>query len=520
MKLAIGLSRFAKPKRFVRIYLLIFVLVFLIITGFAYQNKALSLHFVDEENNFFLGKQLLVGDKLYSEQFSNHQPLAPIVSSAIQGVTEPNSIFLLVKRHREFVILYSAVWSAFLVLRFGWPLLLFVIIYELNKIFLLGNLFLAEALIIYPFVYIMSFVLFKAGGPQWPELVLLGASFALIFFLLAPLWPLIFLLFLALLFQSKKRFTTLKFVSIGALPILIISFLFSSIPDYFYQSIFINLKYFPIATFALTPISLLKSFFAPLLSFFVSGEQGRHTLTITQALSLFLLINIFLLLRKRKFYLVISLIFILFLSNLRYIEPGQEFYRGFHLLPWFSVLILLVVITNVYVFQNYYQNIIRFSLAIFFIVILGLSFNNARMNLFKKSDMTHDLYVNYSRQFSIGEAIKITSSGDRQNNQETLFVMPDEWLIYWQSGLKPPTKLNVWFGWMNNVPDLNREFNSMWSHNKPTYFYCDCDSINVVGYKEIIKHGKPSRLYVLVPKLQTLTREQISQLNFYGFTVN
>ena len=106
------------------------LLFFLLINGYFYQNKALALHFVDEEYNFVLGRQIIEGRKLYSEAFLNHQPLAPILSVPIQKITKPNSIFLLVKHHREAMIVYGILWLIFLYFRFGLAVLVFAPIFE------------------------------------------------------------------------------------------------------------------------------------------------------------------------------------------------------------------------------------------------------------------------------------------------------------------------------------------------------------------------------------------------------
>jgi hypothetical protein len=509
-------------KKFVSFVLLIFTFGFLVTTTFAYQNKSLSLHFVDEEHNFALGKWLLQGDRLYSDLFSNHQPLAHIGSAAIQTITEPNSIFLLVKRHREFMIGFSALFSLFLVWRFGWPLFIFVAIYEPTKIFLLGNLFLSEALIIYPLIFILSILFLGTKQLKRWESIFVGFSLASIVFLLAPTWPLAFVLFLIFLFRSENKIVFIKWLGLGIFPILFLVFWFSSISDYLYQSIFINLKYFIPPLYSTEPItiSLFKAFVAPVLSFFIQGDSS-HTSRIIQLLSLLLIINTSLLLKKRKFGLAILLIFILFLSNLRYIRPGQEYYRGFHLLPWYSTLIFLTSVSCFHLLQNYHQRLVSIFVAFFLLIILGISFNEARLNLYKRSNMALDYYVNYSNQFSIGEAVRIMSQR-QDTSREALFVMPDEWLVYWQSGLKPPSKLNVYYGWIDQTPELNSLFHEMFTKNLLTYFYCNCekDFKYLAQFQELKKDGKPSMLYVSPKKLETLNREQIEQLQYYGFSIN
>jgi hypothetical protein len=216
-----------------------------------------------------------------------------------------------------------------------------VIIYELTKLFLLGNIFLPESLVVYPLIWLLSiFFLGTKKLKQW-ELVLSGFSLSAVIFLLAPLWPLALMLFVLLLARSGDRFNTLKLVFLGGLPILALSFWVSSFLDYLHQAIYINLRYFvPLTSTEPLTTSLFKAFVAPVLSFFSQAESAP-TLRVIQMLSLLLIFNVFLLIKSRKFSLVIFSVLVLFLSNLRYIQPGQEYYRGFHLLPWFATLIFL-----------------------------------------------------------------------------------------------------------------------------------------------------------------------------------
>jgi hypothetical protein len=158
--------------------------------------------------------------------------------------------------------------------------------------------------------------------------------------------------------------------------------------------------------------------------------------------------------------------------------------------------------------------------------VIVVSFNEARTVIFKKIDMDRDFYINYSQQFNTAEAVKIMSTkNEKIFPNETLFVAPDEWLIYWQAGLKPPSRINSYYVWMDKVPELKLQLDEMFTKDIPTYFYCNCGEDFYVNkyiskYQELKKDGKATMLYVLPQKLKVLTQEQISQLQFYGFSVN
>jgi len=515
MQICIDFSQKLKRPTIILIFI---TLGFLLITGFFYQNKALSLHFVDEEHNFALGQFILFGDKLYADTFTNHQPLAFIFSAAIQKITHPNSIFLLVKRHREVMIVLSAVWSLFLVSKFGLLPLIFLIFYELTKIRLLGNLFLAESLVIYPLIYLLCLVFLREGKLNRVELLLAGFSFATIVFLFAPLAPLVFIIFLLLFYRQPDRFLAIIFILMGILPILIITFWFASFFYYFRYAIYFNLKYFIPQNFP-EPIfiTLIKAFSAPILAFFPKTVSSP-TLTIIRIFSLLLLLNTSLLLIKKKFYPVFISIFILSLTNLRFIEAGQEYYRGFHLLPWFATLIFLTVVTSFCILRKQYSIFIKAIIVLLLIVSTIPIFKQAQSDFFRKRDLAKDLYVNYSQQFTIGEAIRIMNA---QSSQETLLVLPDEWLVYWQSGLRPPFRVNSSYGWQ--LQELKSELDLMLTQNLPAYFYCKCQGYGLdntlMKYHELIKDGNRTQLYVLPSKLERLNRYQKDQLKFYGFEI-
>ena len=227
-----------------KILIILATLVVLLITSRSYQNQALSFHFVDEEDNLVLGKYLLQGEKLYEDLFSHHQPLSYVFSAGVQKLTSPNSIFLLIKRHREAVIFWAAAWSIFLVARFGLPMLLTVIIFEPLKIFLLGNLFLSESLVVYPLVYLLSWAFLSHHPPTKYESVFLGFCFILTWLLLAPLWPATIFLFGMLLWQKKLLISDLLPFFLGSLPLLAVSLLFMTPAAYFNDVFYINFKYY------------------------------------------------------------------------------------------------------------------------------------------------------------------------------------------------------------------------------------------------------------------------------------
>lgn len=503
-----------------KIIILFLGVLFLGITAFAYENKVFYIHFVDEEDNLVLGKYLREGEKLYSDLFSHHQPLAYIFSAGIQEVTDPNSLYLLTKRHREFIILYSIIWSGFFIYKFGFPLLLFTIIYELNKFYIFGNLFLSESLAVYPIIYIVSMVLIKEKDYSRKEMVFLGFCFSLAALLLAPLWPLLFVLLISVIYKIGKPFPrNLLTFFWGSLPLIILSIYFSSITKYFYNVFYINFKYYISITNNGTPlVSIIKSYLTPLISF-LPGAEITPLLSITQILSVIFMLYIAISIKMKKYRTSCFIVFLLGLANFRYIQPGKQFYEGFHLLPWFSLLILVISILFWKIMKNNKEGAIRISSAILITIAILASIYYSQNNLFEKRDMLNDQYINYSRQFDFGNAIKIMKADSHR-----LFVVPDEWLIYWQADIKHASYMVNYYMWMSSVPEIKNSIDDMFLNNPPEFFYCEpCNESSLQEYSKyqfIKKDGKSTKLLVLKDVVEGLSKKQIEELKFFNISLN
>lgn len=503
-------------------FILIVPIIFIIFLGFFYQRQSLSFHFVDEEDNIILGNFLLKGEKLYSDLFSQHQPLAYIGSTQIIKISEPNTLFLLIKRHREAVIAWSIFWAVILILRFKLIMVGTLLIYEPIKFLLFGNLFLSESLVIYPFLYILGWVFLENKQIIKWETFLLGICLGLSFFLLLPLWPILIVLTFLIYWKLKKT-VKLGWLGLlgGAMLPIILTLSYISISDYFFNAFYINIKYYiPMTSQEPMFKVLLNAFFAPIISLTI-WEGRSATLQIIQVLSVILLLNSFLLLKLKNYYLIILIFLILGLTNLRFVVPGKQLYSGFHILPWFIALILLTMTTIKFTLNQYHQLWWKISIAIFLIFSFLIIYKESSL-LFKTTDMNKDFYINYSRQADIGSAIKIM-----KNKNDNLFVAPDEWLIYYQAEIPHFSKMVNYYAWMSNVPEIKNPLQQKFTENLPVFFYCDKCQFGYFGleqffdnYQYIKKDGNATKLMVLKTKLKSLTDKQKSELNYYNFTVD
>lgn len=503
-----------------RILLLLAVIALFLLTGKAYQNQSLSFHFVDEEDNIVLGNYLLKGEKLYSDLFSHHQPLAYVFSAGVQKTTEPNTLYLLIKRHREAIIAWSFFWAVLLVWRFRLLMLLTLLIYEPLKIFLLGNLFLSESLVVYPLAYMLGWV-FLAKKLYLKEMILLGFCLSLSFLLLSPLWPLLGVLALYIFRKGRLgRAGWLGLLGGSAIPlILVINFI--SIPDYLFNAFYINFKYYiPMTSRDPLIFTTLKAFASPLLTF-INFQNNNATFQVARILSVVLVFSCIFLVKKGNWKLPLLSIVLLGFANIRFVPPGEQGYSGFHIIPWFIALIITTLVSVKLVWKSGVGKLGRLGLLGVLGLLAVIVIRESGQTLFQKKDIARDFYVNYSRQAEFGAAVKIMKgSGD------TLFVVPDEWLIYWQADIDHSSKMVNYYAWMSEVPEIKKPLHEIFAKNPPTYFYCDRCQFGYFGLEEFFpnfqrfkKDGKETNLLVLKEKVQDLSPEQKDKLKYYGFEV-
>jgi len=495
---------------------LIAALFILLFIGYTYHNKIFSIHFVDEEDNFILGKYLLEDQKLYSDLFSHHQPMGYIISAGYQSVTQPDNIYMLIKRHREFMIAWSFLWCALLLWKFRNKIILPLITFEITKFYLLGNLFLSESLAVYPVLYLTLLLFDNEIKPKKYEYVFTGFLMGLSGLLLAPIWP--FLVgYLILLFWLKKiKIKECFYLIGGGLVPVILSLPFIDIYYYFHNVFYINFKYYiPQSGEEKLPMSLIKSFLSPVTSLINDGRINSSGFAL-KIIAVFFFVSIGFLIKAKKYRLFIAALVLLTLSNIRYFAPGLQYYAGFHILVWYALFITIAF----YFYQDLIESLKTKYLKMILIAILlfGISaIIYSSKDLFSKNDIAHDYYVNYSEQFAYGEVIK-----GMKNEGDTLFVVPDEWLLYYQADIENNSKMVNFYGWMSLVWELNGYVTESFKTNPPTFFYCNCSEDYVYSYSpdyyQMVRDGSKTSLWIRSDKFKNLTESQKNKIRFFHFS--
>lgn len=439
-----------------------------------------SFHFVDEDEHFVVGSYLNQGYRLYTDLSANHQPLTYITSALTQKVLQPKTLFTLFKAGREAILLWSILGGVWLILQYGAIALPFILFFELTKVFLFGNLFLSESLVIYPLVAIVGEcyrLIFTSYQPKKWQIVSFGLANFLAIFNLLPL--IVALLFLDLIYiikiKQKRLFIFSLIVPIGLL------FVFINPLDYFRETIYYNWKYtLPFLSPQTENFKFLRFLIFPFLSFFVSKNSILNQWIIL--FSLVFISNLFVLIINNKnrfliwhltFYLLITLI------NNRNLVPGEMFYSGFHLLPWYAVFILFNLLNLQLIFNNKlkfkYLSLVILSVGSIYLMI------SPHMPYFEKIDKLKEHNTNFLSYYLIEKGIKILAKeGDR------IMVLPDETLVYWNSGVRPATKQIIYHSWEYGVPLLKTEMDKVLANNPPEFIYANFDRIGRADYRPVI----------------------------------
>lgn len=480
----------------------IIVLIFCFFAVFLFQRQnLLKPNFVDEQDNFVVAKNLIDGNKIYTNIFSHHQPGTYVLSGAIQKLTSPNLIETLIKRHRQFIIMWSIVWIAFIVWRFGFQMLGAMMILELVKNIYLGSLFLAESLIVAPMIYLV--LSFLENKLKKNEAFFWGLIAGIIGITLAPMWPVLALMILILVWRWRKEIKNILLMVGGGLLVLLTTFPFINIKGYFENAILINQKYYiSIAGGNNLIISTLKAMITPFL--YLKNGLNIPEVILIKLIILTLFITLIVLIKQKKWSKVILIWVILALSNLRNFELQKIFYDGFHLLIWIGLLIGIS-------FYHFRKKWWIFGL----LPAIYLLFLN-KSALITKPNYIQDFDIYYSRVFNMSEAIRVTKT-----NNDRLITMPDDVLEYWQAKIKPSGRFIFFYKWMTSVETLkNEQLNDFQS--KPEYLIIkNSEGLNLAeilkNYKNFSYRGsESSEFYIRSDVYKNFSKEKIDNLKYYG----
>ena len=482
-----------------------------------YRNHLYFLNFVDEDDNLVIGSFVAQGHKLYSDVFTQHPPLPFILSGSIQQVAHPESIRDVVKISRGFMIFWSAIWICLLLASFGWKGLLVAAFFELNKISLLGNLYLAESLVSYPAMYLTSYLL--SHDQYQLDLQFWFAAILVIFITLslAPLWPLMLFIVAWIVLhatQPKKALAIFSFLSAIA---GIVCWPFLNFSSFWTDVIVINSQYYiPLTTGISAFTSVFKAFFAPVYA--LLSSPSSQLLLVIQAASLALIFIVLTSLARKKYLSAALAVLILGLSSLRYINPGNTLYGAFHMQPWFGILLVVVIykLGDLYQCSKFFKSVA----VIFILSIFVFSLSNAKANLWDHRNSEADYVTHYTKSEQVRQAVSILSRGSTQ----TVWVEPVMYWPYWHTGAEPYSFMINYYAWMDRTPPLRERLTVSLDRELPTLVYLDSlPSLSLGAYLDqyvpILHDNHNFGLYLRADQVAKISDPQSKDLQASRFSI-
>lgn len=515
------IKAYPSKKYLSKIMLLLVIFIFFLLILKPVQRNVFNFPLRDEEDNIITGTWVFQDKKLYGDFYFQRQPVPTIISGALQRFTKPNTIYLLIKRHREFVLFYSFVWITLLTLRFGAKGLTVGIILELIKFALLGNLYVAESLVVYPSIYVIGIIydFYKTKVASTLDVITLSPVTLLVLFsreTLAPFIMLAFVIAFLKLKKDKRKILILSLIVSLALFLLLLA-PFISYEGFFKNTIATNiLDFIPAEVTYSWQYGLITTFFLP---FKILIYPNQNFYIIEKLFSIIYIISLFVFIKfKKPAYLFLSF-FLLSTLNFRPADFGT-FSDGRRFLPWFAALLWIAILNFELIIVNakktFVKVVIGLSLLTSFIVFI-LPYGIKELSL--RPDTFTMWYINYSTFFDYGETIHVLSE-----KNDTMLAIPQQPLIYWQSQLFSSSPYFYTLSNMYHRPRLLKVIIEKLEANLPDFFYIEGNDdfkisiSNVLDNYIVVPKGK-NQSYLLVHKnkLSRISQEKWKSVERYGF---
>lgn len=449
-----------------------------------------SFRFVDEEEHIVIADLMNRGKRLYTDISTNHQPLNYIVSSLVLRVFKPTNVFMVIKRHREIVFVWSAIWAIIILRRFGWRSLPFISVFELLKYFLLGNEFLAESFAAYPLAYWMGSTIYDPRLRHrrlFEDIFLGGIGAVAVFFSLPLAVPVALMAGWRLLLSKGKSMLGLV---VGGVVVVGALLLWIHPADYWRESVQYNYAY--VAPSLTSVHSLSDAVLLWLLPFLYWSIRPsllvwavRGVVVVWGASLLWWILR-----REWKWVGMWGLCFFIWgASNSRDIVPGQYFYSGFHLLPWFAVGLfggLLLWIRAVRSMPRIGQRLMWGGL----IASLLLLISQPDLPLWRRPNPEAEHHVQFNSVTQITRVLSlVTKPGDR------LMVLPSQSITHWTTQLLPATRQVTYYDWQYFPTRNQLEYEMMLATQPPEFIQFTDDYSHYVPSVQTLLDSSYSRLF-------------------------
>lgn len=467
---------------------------------------------------------LLQGKHLFSEIFFNHMPFMAYISYAIQGITNPQTLYQLVLYHRLATMLWALTMDVLIIYRFRYAGLGFVFFYEMTKFYLFGDRFLAEGILVYLLVYMCGLVWKKFHQQNvytWEYFFVAVASWFSIF-MREPYIPLTLFLFF-ILFWGRKQLK-IKILA-GSLFVFLILLTLIILPfdELIFNVYTVNkeLIKFEQAEQGIGGIGMLKSFVYPFVVFVTGKWNFFHGIEVLWSLLFLVLFGIYIATSKR--FLFASFLFIILgLAGIRYISPGNIYYGSFHMLMWYACFIFFTFSLLQHVIKKR-QNIHIFA-SIILICITGIALFSHESVFQTKRDRQEEFSTNYALYYAIGNVVQTLAKPS-----DTLFLDGADDMIYWQAKRTSSYRYGWYTSLMPGVKKYYQAKTDLFKKSPPDFYYDSCiphktkkallsPSIKK-QYREILFDGKSACLYIKRAIVSQISKASWEAIKKQGYTL-
>jgi len=509
--------------------LFFFVLYQLLFVGVSYflLKRVGAFGCFDDCFNFGAGNFILQGKRLYSQIFFNHQPFMAYMSAAIQFVTHPETLFELVKYHRIAALMFANICGSLLIVRFGFPMLLSLGVFELTKFYIFGDRFLAEGMIVYPMMYftlLIIHLLQKKRILSW-EYILAGVCSWFIFWMREPFmpWAFIALGILFVLGWKDKENRKPLWIGFGVFAFLhLITVVFLPIREYIFNVIVTNLQH-EVSVQPWTIDTLVAIVAYPIVVIIDGlGNIFQNMLFILSiVLSILFGYELFF---KKRYLLICILLGLLAISNLRVVPIGSLYYDAFHMIPWYGVFLscIAVGITDVWN-EKKRKDIAVIATCVMVSVLVYVCFSPQSF-MHESIDTSTEFTTGYGNYFVKGEIIKMLSkTGD------TMFVEMWEDPIYFVAGVPTAYRYSWYTSIMPKFIIYQNARNEMFVNYPPVFYVGACrggdiesfalSRVDAQQYVQLNNSGKPSCVYIQKTIVSRITKEISDRMNAYGYSL-
>jgi hypothetical protein len=509
-----------------RILLTLCVIVLYGILFIIYYARFTSFIFFDEYATIIAGHLLAGGRTLYSEQFFNHQMLPVYLSSALQLILKPESLYQLILYHRIFIFLVSVCAGVLLIYKLRWVGLGIVILYEFGKYYLFGYLFLAEGIIVYINIGLFYLVWKKAQGNTLSFLDLLLAALGT-WFVVFSREPYTMLALCMYGYLFLKRQIDKKYLySLGIFVFLsVITLITIPLRDYIYEVVYVNYKTvisYQVKNNQEAGLGLFSMFFYPLY-IFMKGELNFFRIFLMGLSAIFITaLGYYVYVTKKYLHAVIILI-LLGLANIRMVQPGTIHYSAFYSLQWYALFVTAILLQIHSIGRINLR--LMWSLSIFTAIVFGFLLFHKESYVFQKVDREQLFSEQYNAFYITGQVINTLAGKD-----DTLFVEFSDSLLFWEADIAPAFPSVVYYPVMHDIPDYQRQRTHMFISKPPVFYYTNCNEGQYMfndlpeeirySYAPFRVNDAPTCFYVRKERAKHFTDEQLKRIGQYNVTLS